>query len=69
VRNKLVMSNRVHRYGRDLPKESRQVLPGLSPEVGFTSMTPCAAAYGDGGQKIVQSPEGGDTKIVSTAAV
>ena len=68
MRKKLVMSNRVHRYGRDLPKESRQVLPGLSPEAGFTSMTPCAAAYGVRSIKLVGSPEGGDTKIVSTAA-
>jgi hypothetical protein len=46
VRNKLQVSSRVHRGRRKLPTESRQVPPGLSPNWGFTSMTPCAAEYG-----------------------
>jgi hypothetical protein len=40
VRNKLQVYSRVHRGRRKLPTESRQVLPGLSPEWGFTIMTP-----------------------------
>ncbi len=39
VRYKLQVSSRVHRGRRKLPTESRQVLPGLSPEWGFTIMT------------------------------
>jgi hypothetical protein len=40
VRYKLQVSSRVHRGRRKLPTESRQVLPGLSPERGRTIMTP-----------------------------
>jgi hypothetical protein len=39
VRNKLQVSSRVHRGRRKLPTEIRQVLRGLSPEWGITSMT------------------------------
>ncbi len=40
MRNKLQVSSRVHRGRLKLPTESRQVPLGLSPEWGFTSMTP-----------------------------
>ncbi len=57
VRYKLQVSSRVHRGRRKLPTESRQVLPGLSPEWGFTIMTPGEARGKK--QKISQEPQSG----------
>ena len=61
MRNKLQVSSRVHRGRRKLPTESRQVLPGLSPNWGFTSMTPGKARGKK--HKVSREPQSGRYKL------